>query len=274
MICKHVLGGRLLHRSLHRSNEQICPRWIICRATISEKKAQMHFDHAKAPAWCVEDDANRHVECYKHECCKRPSGSQDLGLDLLLACRQVHGEAKHIFLSTNTFSFSRGSLLRNFLGVYPLTNIFLPCPIRSHRLAVCSIHIDIRFQYKKDAESWIMAMPQIAQLLPNLRNINISFNQRIVSYNPGGWRNIKLPTARDEAARWEALMESLLSLASLPLRSATFDIHDEYIQGGWSPGFLPVTQLDQTVEKLYRWTLEEKQSRAKAVREAILKPSN
>ena len=144
--------------------------------------------------------------------------------------------------------------------------------MRSHRLAICSIHIDTRFQRKEDAESWNMVIPQIAQLLPNLRNINISLNQgaRVVNCNPEGWRNI----ARDDAAKWEALMQSLLSLASLPLRSATFDINDKHIQGRWSPGRLPLTLFYQTAEGKYRWTLEEKQFRARAVREVILKPSN
>lgn len=259
MIYKRVLGGMLLHRS----NGLICPKWIICRATISEENAQRHFDHAKAPAWCVDDDARRHAGCYKYA-----NSSQSSGLNLLLVCHQVHGEAKHIFLSTNTFSFSRCALLRNFLGVNPPTIAFLPCPTRSHRLAVCSIHIDISFQRTEDAESWNMLIPQIARVLPNLKKINISFNQGapLVTCGQEGWRNI----ARDDAAKWEALMQSLLSLASLPLRSATFEINDRYIKRRWSPTLLPLAQPYQMFEELYRWTLEEKQYRARSVREAIL----
>ena len=128
----------------------------------------------------------------------------------------------------------------------------------------------------KDAESWKMIVPTIAQGLPNLRNINISFNQsaQLVRYAQNGEQNI----ARDDEAQWEALMQSLLSLASLPLRSVTFDINDTYLKRRWffeEGRLLPqVAQPYQMAEELYRWTLEEKQSRARAVREAILKPSS
>ena len=261
LIYERVLGGRLLHRS----HGHFGPKWIICRATISEKDAQRHFDQAKAPAWCVENDAGRHAGCYRTVNCLH-----GLDLNLLLACRQVHGEAKHILFSTNTFSFIRCELLQSLLGLDSTTKLLLPCPIRSYRLAVCSIHIDISLQRAEDAGSWNVVMPQIAQVLPNLRNINISFNQDARVVTCDRWRSI----ARDDAAKWEVLMQSLLSLASLPLRSATFDINDKYLKSRWLPELLLSTHSYQTAEGLHRWTLEEKQSRARAVREAILKPSS
>ena len=269
MIYKSVLGGMLLHRYWRPGPQHF--QWLICRATLSEEDAQRHFDQAKAPAWCVENDARRHADgCYGHA-----NLLHGLDLNLLLACRQVHGEAKHILFSTHTFSFHRCELLQNFLGLDIIPPRFpLVRPIRSHGLEVRNIHLDIRFHRTRDAGSWKMIIPTIAQVLPNLRNINISFDQgaQLARYDPMGPGNI----ARDDAAQWEALMESLLSLASLPLRSVTFDINDRDIERRWffdGNRLLPQVLRPYQTE-LYRWTLEEKQSRARAVREAILKPSS
>lgn len=272
MIYRRVLGGMLLHSSRGRfSSGGARPKWIICRATISEKNAQRHFDQAKAPAWYVQDDADRHAECYENAC-----HSQRLDLNLLLACRQVHREAKHILFSTNTFSFRRFALLRTFLGLDIPPTPIRPFPSQSHRLAVCSIHLDISVRCVKDAESWKMIMPQIAEALPNLWNINISFTQGTpyFFYEQKDSSN----TARDDAAQWITLMESLPDLASLPLRSATFDINDRNVDHRWSVAraMLPLeaSQAYLMVEESLRWTLEEKQTRAKAVKDAILRSSS
>lgn len=267
MIYGHVLGGMLLHNSRGGPSR---PKWIICRATISEKTAQRRFDQAKAPAWYVEDDADRHAECYDNT-----SHLPRLDLNLLLVCRQVYREAKYILFSTNTFSFRRCAGLRTFLGLdntpsrqQPLR----PFPSRSHHLAVCSIHLNISIQCMKDAESWKMIMPQIATVLPNLWNINISFTQGtpFFSYDQKDPSNV----ARDDAAQWKTLMESLLDLASLPLRSATFDINDRNVHHRWCVArctLLPEAfEAYLMAEELYRWTLEEKQLRAKVVKDAIL----
>ena len=267
MIYNHVLGGMLLHNSRGSPTR---PKWIICRATISEKTAQKRFDQAKAPAWYVEDDADRHAECYDNT-----GHLPRLNLKLLLVCRQVHCEAKHILFSTNTFSFRRCAGLRTFLGLdEPTRHAFRPFPCRSHHLAVCSIHLNISIQCMKDAESWKIIMPQIAAVLPNLWNINISFTQGtpFFSYDQ------KDPSyvARDDAAQWKILMESLLHLASLPLRSVTFDINDRNVRHRWCSArcfLLPPEDFDVylSAEECYRWSLEEKQSRAKAVKDAILR---
>ena len=117
-------------------------------------------------------------------------------------------------------------------------------------------------------------MAQIANVLPNLRNINISFTQGtpFFSYE----RRDPSYVARDDAAQWDILMESLLHLASLPLRSVTFDINDRNVCHRWSSAriFLsPPEDFDVylSAEERYRWSLEEKQSRAKAVKDAILR---
>ena len=272
IIYRRVLGGMLLHSArgtFPRGGSR--PKWIVCRATISEKNAQTNFDQAKAPAWCVEDDADRHAECYENA-----NHTQYLDLNLLLACRQVHHEAKHILLSTNTFSFRRCALLRTFLGLDMPSKLFRPFPSRSHHLAVCSIHLDITVRCMKDAESWKMIIPRIAGVLPNLWNINISFTQG----TPFFYYNHRDPsdTARNDAAEWKTLMESLPDLASLPLRSATFDINDSNVTHRWDVARLTLSPrgFDEYLmaEELYRWTLEEKQSRAKAVKDAILRPSS
>ena len=271
MVYRRVLGGMLLHSSRGRfANGSSRPKWIICRATVSEKNAQRHFDQAKAPAWYVQDDADRHADCYEH------ASPQRLDLNLLSVCRQVHREAKKILFSTNTFSFRRCALLRTFLGLDMPTKPIRPFPSRSHHLAVCSINLDISVRCMKDAESWKMTIPQIAEVLPNLWNINISFTQGtpFFSYD----HKDPLNTARDDAAQWKTLMESLLDLASLPLRSATFDINDRNVTHRWCVArcTLPpdAFQAYLMAEKLYRWTLEEKQTRAKAVKDAILRSSS
>ena len=263
MIYELVLGGMFLHNSSGHGQR----RWSICRAKISEKEAQRRFDQAKAPAWCAEDAVDRHAGCLGYV-----RHSPLLHLSLLLTCRQVHGEATHILLSTNTFSFSTSALLQNFLGLFKSTESFWPFPGRTHRLAVCSIHLNISFPRTEDAWFWKMVVPKIAQALPNLKNINITLNQgaQLVRYEQDGPWNI----ARDDAAHWEALMQSLLSLESLPLKSVTFDINDRHIERRWFFGkgmMLPqVFEPYQTAEELYRWPLKKKQSRARAVREAIL----
>ena len=248
-----------------RGQRRFEPKWLICRAALSEEEAQRHFDQAKAPAWCVEDDSDRHAECYRYARCLQRSD-----LDLLLTCRQVHDEANHVPFSTNTFSFRAFVLLRNFLGRN------MPFPSQSQCHAVCTLHVDISFRCTEDAESWRMVLPRIAQIFPNLRNINISFDQGAQPFRCGqkGLWDI----ARDDAVQWEALMKSLLSLASLPLRNVTFDINDRDIQQRWFLGGGLVSsqglQPYGMAEELYRWTLEEKQSRAGAVREAILQSSS
>ena len=273
MIYERVLGGMLLHNRYGESYLGRQAKWVICRATISEKNAQRHFDQAKAPAWCVEDDTDRHDNCWRYRIHLRGKD-----LSLLLACRQVHREAKHIPFSTNTFSFHTGELLHTFLGLEMplgpsqsfLTRNFLS---RNHHLAVCRIHLDIDFYHIADAECWSKIIPRIAEVLPNVWNINISFDQgaEYPYYNETGQPNV----AREDAALWEALMQSLLGLASLPLRSATFDISDRDIEQRWSTKRLPKgPESYATAERLYRWTLAEKQSRAKAVKEAILKSSS
>ena len=193
-----------------------------------------------------------------------------------MTCRQVHGEATHILLSGNTFSCSTSAPLQNFMGLHKSTGSVWPFPGRTHRLAVCNIHLGISFHRTEDACFWKMAVPKIAQSLPNLRNINLTLNQgaQLINYDQEGPWNI----ARDDAAHWEALMQSLLSLASLPLKSVTFDINDRYIERRWffDEGILlpQVFEPYQMAEDLYRWTLDKKQSRARAVREAILRSSS
>ena len=271
MIYRRVLGGMLLHSRRGRfSTGASRSKWVICRATISEKNAQRHFDQAKAPAWYVQDDTNRHAECYK------TASLQRLDLNLLLVCRQVHREAKHILFSTNTFSFRRSSLLGTFLGLDNPTNPKQRLRSRSHHLAVCSIHLDISVRCMEEAWYWKMIMPQIPEVLPNLSNINISFTQGTPLFYYEQEDISK--TARDGAAQWQKLMESLLDLEDLPLRSATFDINDRNITHRWSVAetmLIPeVFQEYLMAEKSYRWTIEEKQSRAKAVKDAILRSSS
>ena len=248
------------------------PKWIICRATISEKTAQKRFDQAKAPTWYVVDDADRHFECYDNI-----SHLPRLDLKLLLVCRQVYREAKHILFSTNTFSFRRCAGLRTFLGLDTPTRLSpRPFPCRNHHLAICSIHLNISLQCMKDAESWKIIMRQIATVLPNLWNINISFTQGN-PYLTNDPNDLKGPSraARDDAAQWEILMESLLDLASLPLRSATFDISDKNVHHRWRSAemFLSPEKFNRFVlaEECYRWNIVEKQARAKAVKDVILR---
>lgn len=267
MIYELVLGGMFLHNSSGHGQR----RWSICRAKISEEDAQRRFDQAKAPVWCAEDAVDRHADCLRYV-----RRLPRLDLSLLLTCRQVHREATHILLSTNTFSFHTSALLQNFMGLNKPTESFGPFPGRRHRLAVCNIHLNISFPRTEDTWFWKMVVLKIAQALPNLRNINITLNQgaQLVRYDPEGPWNI----ARDDAAHWEALMQSLLSLASLPLKSVTFDINDRYIERRWffcGGTHLPrVFEPYQTAEELYRWPLKKKQSRARAVREAILRSSS
>ena len=237
-----------------------------------EKDAQRCFHQAKAPAWCAEDAVDRHADCLRYV-----SHLQRLNLSLLLICRQVHGEATHNLLSTNTFSFSTSALLQNFIGLHKPIESFWPFPGRTHRLAVCNIRLDISFRHTEDAWFWKIAVPKIAQALPNPRNINLSLNQgaQLIRYDQEGPWNI----ASDDAAHWEALMQSLLSLASLSLKSVTFDINDRHIERRWfffDEGILlpQVFEPYQMAEELYRWTLEKKQSRARGVREAILRSSS
>lgn len=241
------------------------PKWLICGATLSEEDAQRHFDQAKAPAWCVEDDADRHANCYRYA-----SYLQRSHLDLLSTCRQVHSEAKHVPFSTNTFSFRACVLLRNSLGLN------MPFPRRSHCHAVCSIHLDVSFSCTQDAESWKMFLPKIAQVFPNLRNINISFDQGAQSFRYS--QKSLWDVAYGDAAQWKVLMQSLLSLASLSLRNVTFDINDRDIKQRWFLGggllLSQVIQPYEMAERAYRWTIEEKQSRARALKEAILKSSS
>ena len=268
MIYGHILGGMVLHNSRRGPSR---PKWIICRATVSETDAQRRFDQAKAPTWYVQDDADRHAECYDNI-----SHLPRLDLNLLLVCHQVHREAKHILFSSNTFSFRRCAGLRTFLGVDMPTKPLRLVPCRSHHLAICSIHLNISIQCMKDAESWKMIMPQIAKVLPNLWNINISFTQGTPFFS----YDYKDPSivAREDAAQWKILMESLLDLASLPLRSATFDINDRNVHHRWcvARSTLPAEafQAYLMAEELYCWTLEEKQARARAVKDAILRSSS
>ena len=171
-----------------RGCQRFQPRWLICQATLSEEEAQRHFDQAKAPAWCVEDDADRHAKCYRYA-----SYLQCSDLDLLLTCSQVHDEAKHVPFSTNTFSFRACVLLRN------LPRLSKPFLRQNHYHTVYSIHLDISFRYTEGAASWKVILPKIAQIFPNLRNINISFNQGAQSFRYG--RKGLWDIARDDGAQ-------------------------------------------------------------------------
>ena len=264
MIYKNVLGGRIFHMYWSFRQRPFQPKWLICRATLSEEDAQRHFDQAKAPAWCVEHGADCHAKCYRYA-----GHLQHSDLDLLLTCRQVHGEAKHVPFSTNTFSFRACVPLRDFLGLN------IPFPSQSQCHAVCSIHLNISVGCTEDAESWKMVLPKIAQIFPNLRNINITFHQGTQLFRDG--QKSLWDIARDDEAQWKAVIQSLLSLASLPLKTVTFDINDKDIKQRWFLGggmlLLQGFQPYERAEEPYRWTIGEKQSRVSAIREDLVEVS-
>ena len=259
-----VLGGHFIHigQGIIKTNYSFTN--VICQAKISEEEAQRNFD-SEDPANISEEEAQQDFEPedpakwyvekneYRHYQCDRDHTYETVNLSLLRTCRQIYGEAKYFPYSTNTFSFIQPGVIKEF-------TVWLERTSAGYNKAIRSMHIEFVIACFNDEKRWESSIKNLARRLPNVENVNLSLDQR---YILNGCRN---PTLF-EYGRGNRMRSILLSLRTLPIKRATFEITDArgLRESQWS--------IVPEYEQMFRWTLDEKRVWARYVKEALCQPN-
>ena len=171
--------------------------WIfenrICYAGFSEVKAQAAFN--KGEPWYGPWDLN--LIQLRHRYCKaKGKEPRNVSYALLLSCRQVYHEARHILYARNTLSVCTFGVLKEIVSRLPQSQV----------AKIRALHIDIdHFRLRE----WDEILEIIVNKFQGLRHIHLDLNVGLDAYN----NRIKASYFR--------------KLAGLLLKSATVIVRDE-----------------------------------------------
>lgn len=195
-----VFQKKMLHISERRigvfTNE-------ICFNEETEMEAQAKFDKCQNVLDETVGTLSLDGPTFHHFHCGHGMGnSQRAGIALLLCCRQLHQEAKHLAYLRYNFSFHNAASLREFIFN------------RSESQATCirNLRLQIHLGDKSGVEDWQSVLALLTHKLKNVKNLDLHLVVR-----PGTW-----------ARHVNQMTDSLGGLAKLPLLSATVIFSDDH----------------------------------------------
>lgn len=249
-----LCGGQLLHLDQCWIGDTLQFTHEICQAGLSEQAADDLFNADTTAQWFVGAVETRHSGCFTNA-----EHIEKIGTSFLATCRQVYNEARHIPYSTNTFGFSKTSILDRFSN-------HLKTLGSGQHLEIRRVHLDVTARAFNEERLWQVAITQyLIPRLPAVQRISINLNQW---YHAGviGCRTPAEFEARHRSGNY--LMSALLELRKLPLSRATFVISDAEIL--WDRR----AKMSADLIPQYRWTLAEKKVWARYIKDIILQKDN
>lgn len=188
----------------------------------------------------IED---RHKDCFADK-----KHAEMISTSSLAICRQVHNEARNMFYTTNTFAFSQITNINQFVN-------YLQNSGCGHHLVIRRVHLKIMIERFHDEKDWKIAITQCLILrLPAVHRISINLTllystaNVVVSRTPAEFEARQLP-----GDSGNNLMSALLELGKLPLSRMTFVMSKRWF---------------------YCWTLAEKQTWARYIKDSVLRKDN